>query len=49
MKVKERLERGKRRKIRAPGLADPDLEDDLGSEGPATAEELGADGREALR
>lgn len=48
MKVKERLERGKRRKIRAPGLPD-EVDDAIGSEGPASAEELGADGREALR
>lgn len=51
MKVKERLERGKRRKIRAPESAGaPEIEDPaMESEGPATAEELDADGREALR
>jgi uncharacterized protein (TIGR04552 family) len=53
-KVKERLERGKRRKIQPPPLLLPPFghipgEDELHSEGPATAEELGADGREALR
>src|SRR5262245_14835971 len=49
MKVKERLERGKRRKIRAPALPEDAEEDAIPSEGPASAEELGADGREALR
>lgn len=50
-KVKERLERGKRRKIHAPGLAATEVFEtgDLTSEGPATAEDLGGDGREALR
>lgn len=49
-KVKERLERGKRRKILAPGLAATEVvAGDLTSEGPATAEDLGGDGREALR